>query len=61
MHALGLQFGGLQYKGAVLAKVARSKRRKNAKPLLKKRQITSKNAKQAETSQMLLVLTFPND
>jgi len=60
MHALGLQFGGLQYKGAVLAKVARSKRRKNAK-LVKKRQITSTNAKQAETSQMLLVLTFPDD
>jgi len=34
---------------------------KNTKPLLKKCQFASKNAKQAETGRMLLVLTFPDE
>ena len=42
-------------------RVARSKWTKYAKPLVKKCQIASKNAKQAETGQMLLVLTFPDE
>jgi len=45
----------------LLSRVARSKWTKNTKPLVKKCQIASTNAKQAETGWMLLVLILPDE